>query len=578
MAQIHSRIPISNMQRGELLVYEVMSRLPDDWVVFHSCKEDYREDSRYIHFEADFVVLVPERGLVVIEVKDWPELQIHNGHWQSRKHPDAPWKTHIHSPLEQANIALQKLMRSLARSGCIPQSAQHWPEHRHMAILTRGVPESCEGNNIPFDSLYLCGASELIHLQERIEKLFILPHPERMNAARLAKIADTLAPSVLFHMSLENYLQEMDTSTSNILNILPSLYESTGGIRVEGCAGSGKTVIACAEAARLAAALPDNGQQRILMLCFNHAMANELQQNGLLSEHTGVIHISAFHDFCISSILEPRGLGYLINYEGAGDRLSDEALEMITRLEPELPHFDAIFVDEAQDFRESWWKIIRSLLIPGGKLYIFADENQDLYDRYHQLPELATRVRLNANLRNAYQIADMSRAMLPAYHQSIQILPMKGADIYLSPPADTPQERAAEVSRIISQLLNSKNGIKCKDIVVLSPWRTSHPRCCLKLIPGLATAEPDESPSDAAIRRNNCRKVNSDRIFASTIKSFKGQESSYIIVTDIIGLGESRGFDIKELYTACTRARYGLFIVGTSSGHALVEPFISNSI
>ena len=155
---------------------------------------------------------------------------------------------------------------------------------------------------------------------------------------------------------------------------------------------------------------------------------------------------------------------------------------------------------------------------------------------------------------------------------------MKGADIYLSPPADTPQERAAEVSRIISQLLNSKNGIKCKDIVVLSPWRTSHPRCCLKLIPGLATAEPDESPSDAAIRRNNCRKVNSDRIFASTIKSFKGQESSYIIVTDIIGLGESRGFDIKELYTACTRARYGLFIVGTSSGHALVDPFISNSI
>lgn len=573
MAQIYSRIPVSNMQRGELLVYEAMAELPQDWVVFHSCKEDYLEDGHYIHFEADFVVLVPHKGIVVIEVKDWPELQVSAGRWQSRKNSRSEWKTHTHSPLEQANIALQKLMRSLARCGCIPQSPHRWPEHRHMAILTQGVPEASDQNNLPFDSLYLCGASEFSRLQARIENLFILHHAKRMDAVRVTRIAEALSPSVLFQMSLENYLREMDATTSNILNILPALYESTGGIRVEGCAGSGKTVMACAEAARLASDLPHDGEPHILMLCFNHAMAYELKQNPLLAEHEDRIHISAFHDFCIGSILSTRGFTHLVNYEGPGDRLTSAAIEQIMQLLPDLPRYATIFVDEAQDFRKSWWQIIQSLLIPGGKLYIFADKHQDLYDRYHELPELCTRVRLNANLRNAHQIAGFSRDMLPADCQDMTILPMSGDGIHLSPAADTPQERAAEVSRIINELLNSKPGIRRRDIVVLSPWRTSHPRCCLNLVPELATAATDESPEQAAQRRWDCRQLNSEKIFASTIKSFKGQEAAFVIVTDIIGLGESRGFDMKELYTACTRARYGLYAVATTTGRALLDSF-----
>lgn len=574
MAKIHSRIPEQNMQRGERMVYDAMSRLPGDWVVFHSCKDDYLEDDRYVHYEADFVVLIPQKGIVVIEVKDWPQVRLHQGRWQSRKHEHTPWKTHTHSPLEQANIALQKIMRSLTRCSCLPQSPHRWPEHRHMAILTQGVPDTEENHNLPFGSLYLCGASRLEHLQGHIESLFVLNQPERMSEHRVQKITEALAPSVLFHMSLDNYLQEMDSTTANLLNILPSLYESTGGIRVEGCAGSGKTVIACAEAARQAADLPRDGQHRILMLCFNHAMAHELMQHPLLPEQREVLEVSTFHDFCIHSILKPYGFGYLVNYNGSGDRLPDDAMQQIISLLPKIPQYDAIFVDEAQDFREVWWQIIQALLKPAGKLYIFADKHQDLYERYDQLPELATRVRLNANLRNAHQIADFSRTLLPAEAQNMMILPLSGDGIHISAPADTPEERAAEVSSIIAELLRSKPGIQTRDIVVLSPWRTVHPRCSLKHVPGLALAPTDELPEQAADRRDSCRAPHARQIFSSTVKSFKGQEAAYIIVTDVIGLGESKGFDMKELYTACTRARYGLFIVPSTSGHALVSSFI----
>lgn len=577
MAVIHSRIPEQNMQRGERMVYDAMAKLPADWVVFHSCKEDYMEDERYVHYEADFVVLIPQKGLVVIEVKDWPQVRLLDGRWQSRKDDHSPWKTHAQSPLEQANIALQKIMRSLARCGCLPQNHHRWPEHRHMAILTQGIPAAYKHHNLPFDSLYMCGASQLEHLQSYVENLFVLDQAGRMSEHRVQKITDALAPSVLFRMSLDNYMQEMDYSAANILNILPSLYESEGGIRVEGCAGSGKTVMACAEAARQAAELPRDGQHRILMLCFNHAMAHELLLHPLLDEQKDVLLVSTFHDFCIHHILMPKGFGHLVNYAETGDRLQDEAMAQIQALLPDIPPFDAIFVDEAQDFRGIWWHIIQGLLKPAGKLYLFADKYQDLYDRYDQLPSLATRVRLNANLRNARQIAGFSRALLPEEAQNMMILPLGGDGIHLSAPADTPEDRAAEVSRIVNKLLRNSSGIKPRDIVVLSPWRTMHPRCCLKFVPNLALAPADEQPDEAAKRREVCRCPHATRIFASTVKSFKGQEAAYIIVTDVIGLGESRGFDMKEFYTACTRARYGLFIVPTTSGHALVTPYISSA-
>lgn len=577
MAQLYSRIPVQNMQRGERMVYEAMALLPQDWVIFHSCKEDYREHDRYIHYEADFVVLVPERGLVVIEVKDWPQVRIVNGVWESRRRDADEWKRHTHNPLEQANIALQKIMRSLTSSGCLPKAPNRWPEHRHMAILTQAVPVAENSGNIPFDSLYLCGTDSLKELQQRIESLFILGQAERMSARRVQKVADMLAPSVHFELSLANYLQEMDMAAANLLELLPALYESKGGIRVEGCAGSGKTVIACAEAARLASLATRDGSPHVLVLCFNHAMADELLLNPLLTEQGEALHVSTFHDFCIHHILVPCGFAQLVNYTGQGDRLPDDAIQKINELLPGISPYDAIFVDEAQDFRSSWWQIIRRLLAPGGKFYIFADKNQDLYDRYEQMPELPTRLHLHHNLRNARQIADFSRSMLPVAEQNSDILPMTGAGVTVTPAADTPEKRAQHVQAIIKSLLENDKNVSPRDIVVLSPWRTSHPRCSLNLVPGLAAAPSDETPLQAAARRAACRRADATHIFSSTIKSFKGQEAAYIIVTDVIGLGESRGFDIKEFYTACTRARFGLFIIPTTSGKELADSFISPS-
>ena len=52
---------------------------------------------------------------------------------------------------------------------------------------------------------------------------------------------------------------------------------------------------------------------------------------------------------------------------------------------PETERFDAIVIDEAQDFAESWWPaVVAALRSPDdGCLYVFADEGQRVFALGH---------------------------------------------------------------------------------------------------------------------------------------------------------------------------------------------------
>ena len=44
-----------------------------------------------------------------------------------------------------------------------------------------------------------------------------------------------------------------------------------------------------------------------------------------------------------------------------------------------MPKYDAILVDEGQDFRLSWWKVLRHALEPSGEMVLVADKTQNIY-------------------------------------------------------------------------------------------------------------------------------------------------------------------------------------------------------
>ncbi len=63
MAQtIPDKLP-SKATKGELLLFDILKRLPDQAVVYHEPVIDNRHP--------DFVVILPELGVLLIEVKDW---------------------------------------------------------------------------------------------------------------------------------------------------------------------------------------------------------------------------------------------------------------------------------------------------------------------------------------------------------------------------------------------------------------------------------------------------------------------------------------------------------------------------
>lgn len=575
---------------GEQLVYAEMQKLPEDWVVFHDSQEHYRNGNDYVNYEADFIVLVPHRGYAVIEVKDWPHIRIRDGVWQGKSSAEgSDWYTmgHKASPLNQAELACIKLRHSLENARVIPEQERFQPEHRCMAILTNAVPENFDEaidedkriqtrtNSLPLDTLYVCGSEALQHgLRERIEGLFVKRGLQRnMTQEVMEGIVSYLAPTVCFRLDLRNYLGMMDAAAAPLAELLPLLEESTGGIRVDGCAGSGKTELAVREAARQAAASPRDGQQRLLMLCYNHNLADALHRRPELREHADVLTVSNFHDYCLHEILEPRGRADLWNDGAAGDRLTDAAMAYIRGVWTELPKYKAIFVDEGQDFRESWWQLIRSWLAPGGKLYIFADPQQQLYEHRGPIPELPTRIRLHRNLRNALQIARYGAAYLPENQRS-DALNMQGESLFRpSPGTDDPELRAAYVRGFIEHIrTHSRFPVRNRDIVVLSPWRSNHHRSCLPYLADILDFAPEgETPEAMQQRHLRCLEPNSPRILADTIKAFKGLEAPFIILTDICAETESQGFTLDSFYVACTRAKLGLHIVPTLSGEELVN-------
>ncbi len=82
---------------------------------------------------------------------------------------------------------------------------------------------------------------------------------------------------------------------------------------------------------------------------------------------------------------------------------------------PEGEKYDAIIVDEAQDFADSWWvPLLRALKDPErGGLYVYSDENQRIFARFGQPPVPLVPLVLDHNLRNTRQIHETFGPLAP---------------------------------------------------------------------------------------------------------------------------------------------------------------------
>ncbi len=208
----------------------------------------------------------------------------------------------------------------------------------------------------------------------------------------------------LFSESIRNQITEFSKLISYLTEEQYRIIEWLRGqrrARISGSAGSGKTLVAVEKAIRL-----NNAGLRTLILCHNPTLASYIKS---LARDSGV----EVYDFVgwISSILER-------SEDSDGEVWSNyieplrEDLDIAHLYLVDTQHkYDAILVDEGQDFRENWWSVIEDALISqeAGILYIFHDDNQALLPSRSVYPVRGAPYSLSKNCRNAGKIFQIIR-------------------------------------------------------------------------------------------------------------------------------------------------------------------------
>jgi superfamily I DNA/RNA helicase len=209
--------------------------------------------------------------------------------------------------------------------------------------------------------------------------------------------------------------------------------------------------------------------------------------------------------------------------------------------------FDAIIVDEGQDFSADMWVALTSLLRDeeDGILYIFYDDNQNLYGG-STFPISDPPFPLTQNCRNTQLIHE---AVVMFYRSHTDALPQcigpKGRPTHaLNIPPGSSEKRCVE--EFITGLV-TEGQVKAGDIAVLTR-------------PGKDKSKwsppPHHARWEATWDLDDC----AGKVIVSSIHGFKGLERPVVIVCELQGVNAAK--DVELLYVAFSRARDYLVVAG----------------
>ncbi|QUM84610.1 DEAD/DEAH box helicase family protein [Moritella sp. 28] len=223
--------------------------------------------------------------------------------------------------------------------------------------------------------------------------------------------------------------------TEDQFNVIQSLRGNNQAI-IHGCAGSGKTLIAAEKALRL-----DKAGLKTLLVC-NSPLLSEYFKI-LLKESN--IDIYYFNEWVYKSRENYHKL--IENEKNWSHYLEPTEEEIIEALEGVKKIYDAIIVDEGQDFNDDWWDLIQSAFKDNSAniFYILSDDNQSLMPRVSNYPINEKPLLLTKNCRNSGNIYDVVRKFYPNAPNASAFLKDKG--IYI--------ENRKSSSELLPQLSNS---------------------------------------------------------------------------------------------------------------------------
>lgn len=506
---------------AERRLFSALRKLPDSWKVLHSVAWQANKDGRPSDGEADFVIVHPRYGVIVIEVKGGG-IRREGQAWYSLN-PEG--RHRIKDPFEQATVSKHSLVSYLRQAGRLPYLAAG-----HAVAFPDASQAGGFGPNAPAELILT--RADLGDMEGGL--LRIAAHWQldaELTDDQVDIAVELLRPTTTIRALLRDELADVEARLANLTEqqfvVLDTLRRHRRAL-ILGGAGTGKTVLAVERSRRLAF----DGFS-VLLTCFNRPLALHLAGE---FGHPWPVKVYSFHQ--------------LVNWQvrSAGRSMPEQpeqewwdyisADQLVEAAEKNGLRFDAIVVDEGQDFPPQWFTALEILLTSPGEdpFYVFADVHQAIYRPDWQSPIPGEPYLLSVNCRNTAPIA---RVVSRVFDDKTTDRGVDGPE-----PVWVPVEsEEGAVKAVVSQLhrLVNEGGLNQRQVVVLTQSRR--------------LAEELRSKPRAGL---TLTRLEDEGVTCETIHRFKGLEADAVIVV-LDDLADEQ--DRQLAYIGLSRARSMLVVI-----------------
>lgn len=508
---------------------------------------------RSVEGEADFAIIDPIQGILVLELKGGiirrdaatgkyfsREVRGHREHeikdpgWQAANSRRA-----ILSKIEGSQNWRNWRRKEIARSRCA------FPAGFGVVFPDCTASGQLIAGDITPDNLIDAGHLDM--LGSRIGAVFslllgknaCLPFTKEAMMALLEVLAydGTLRRPLAIEMADED--RQMLRATNAQLSILAML-RLHSRVLLRGGAGTGKTILAIEKARRSA-----SQGRPTLFLCYNELLGEFLKKSPAALAGA---HVMTFHALCHQiSGLRPSTRG--ADETAALRRYFDEELptatyEALIEKDPSQ-RYHTVVIDEAQDFLPTWYDIVGQLMEPDcagepPEYFIALDEDQIPPGRLHHLPDHLAPVQLDENLRNTRHIF---KATTPLRRSGPLSCPGPEGDPPRMITCLRPEDVAATVERELD-FYTDQGRVKLEDVVILV---------------GKSLAHSSLAESGRAGKYRLSAAPSGGTVQIESVWRFKGLEKNVVILAEAEDIAANR----QSLYVGATRAKLRLSVVGT---------------
>ena len=548
-----------NASGGELLLYELLQQLPDDYYIFHSThwNEQRRRNEyssrKYVQWgEADFTVFHPAYGFIIFEVKDGLISYSRERGWIQINRNSGVAKTI--DPMDQAERSkyyfLDRIKSRFGGQSPYTFCSAVWFTAGDRANIEGSLPLNYK-EEIVLWSNDLQSATSAEMAIRRIYRFYdarVVEPTEEMTA----KVLDTLSPEFGVVQTIRSrtlaakaLFRRMTTEQMYLLDYLEEQDEAA----IHGAAGTGKTIMAVQKAKSLAQT------DRVLFLCFNRFLKSHLEQSYGTSTN-----ISFF-------TLDGLAGAFTGAFNGSPEERTDTITEFLMDWdEYELP-FKHIIVDEGQDFIDMHLQLLHDIAqAHHGYFYVFYDRNQFVQGMNYPewLDKMECRLILSKNCRNTKEIAITSTRPIGIDEERIKMRREVIDDGAIKPNLFFVDDKPAlkeYLSKLISKYIAS--GLTDKDIVVLSMKPEGK---------SILTKDDLRLPGNRVLAKEQSE----DGILFTTVRKFKGLEAMAVICIDI----DSETFENSKgrsvFYVGTSRAMTYLDLITTNPPEELATAINGN--